>query len=143
MIKGVFDSLLRSLSVLSDEFPSYLVNASTLGGHMTFSPKSLTWPRTLGFYFIFLATSLYNLHSRSDSKKGALKKTPLFRAMSVILPPSIKEPNRRGIEKIWENNPNIALDFLNVAMLLLFFDDSTREMIPSYAISTGHAIEFT
>jgi hypothetical protein len=136
--EGVFESLLKSLSVLSDEFPSYLVNASTLGGYMTFSPKSLTWSRTLGFYFMFLATSLYTLHSTSsNSGKAVLRETPLFRAVSAILPPSIKEPNLRGIGEILENNPNMAFDLLNVAMLLLFFDDSAREMIPSYAVSAG------
>lgn len=136
--EAMFESLLKSLSVLNDEFSSYLINASTLGGQMSFSSKSLTWPRTLGFYFMFLATSLFNMHSKfSKLQKTSLRETPFFYAMSAVLPPSIKEPNLKRIEEIIKNNPNVAFDFLNVAMSLLFFDEAAREMIPSYTVSLG------
>jgi hypothetical protein len=49
-----------------------------------------------------------------------------------MIPSSVRGTSRDKLSEALSKNPNIAFNLLNVAILLLFYDNSAREMIPSH-----------
>lgn len=136
----IIESLFKSLSCLNDDFPSYLVKTLTYGGQMRFSTKSLTWTRTLGFYFLFLSTTLIKESPQSQQvpTNTRIRRTIMFRALSSSFVPSIKEPSHlKKLKEVLNNRPYIALDFMDIALLLLVLssDDSAKSMMVPHKIT--------
>lgn len=121
-----FESLIKSLSFLNDNFPVYFVKTITWGSTSFFKLGQADWTHTLSTYLRYLGFSLLTSEQRRRNKSlkkpptALIEKEPVLNYILALIPlyqPYIMEYQKK-LKKVFERYPRGGYELFNIGLSL-------------------------